>query len=179
MTRLVVFCALAAIVGGALRIVAPLMTPMFDAPATEALYAVIDLGMLFGLVGVYVQTADRLGPIALVAFVTAFAALASIVGPDPTLFGIDFYRMGASVFSVALGAFATTLAHGRMHRTAAGLWMISPAMGATALILTGPWLAGAGMTLGAGFVFAGLASMREVRSALAAGGRVAGKQTMC
>ncbi|HAJ47992.1 MAG TPA: hypothetical protein DCL54_15575, partial [Alphaproteobacteria bacterium] len=61
-----------------------------QSPVLEVLYAVIDLSLLFGLVAIYLRVAPALGWPGLLAFAVSGAGLASIVGPDTEMFGIDW-----------------------------------------------------------------------------------------
>ena len=151
------YCGL---VGGALRVVSTFIPYVPGSAALEALYAVIDLGMLFGLIAVGLAASDALGRIGFAFWAIAIAALASIVGPDPVAFGVDFYRLGAAVFVLALGAMAAVLLARRTQRLPAALWLASAAVGLLSGVAGPLAFALAGITLGAGFVAAGLALRR-------------------
>ena len=155
MIRWGAWCAMA---GGALRVGSSFIPWRPNDAALEMLYATIDLGMLFGLIAVGLATNRTLGRVGFASWVVATAALASIVGPDPVAFGIDFYRLGAGVFVLALGAMAAVLAWRRTMTGAASLWIASALSGvvAGATGSTAAFVA-AGVTLGLGFVLAGKA----------------------
>ena len=141
--------------GGALRIVAAFIPYTPESAALEALYAAVDVGMMLGLIGVHLRTAGRTGVAGFAFFILALATLASIVGPDPTMFGIDFYRVGASTFALALAGYAFALILARVQAPAAMLW-ISCALFGVIASLTGSALAflAAGVALGFGFIAA-------------------------
>jgi hypothetical protein len=82
--------AAAAVVAGALRIVSTFIPYEANSAGLEALYGVIDLCLMFGLVAVYVASAEAIGMAGLAFFLVALAGVASIVGPDAPAFGIDF-----------------------------------------------------------------------------------------
>ncbi len=157
--------AVAAIVGGGLRVVSSFIPYRDGSAGLEALYAVIDLSMLFGLTAIYLHLASRIGRIGLVAFIIAIAGLASIVGPDAKAFGVDFYQVGALVMMLGLGVFAVqTLRRGLMAAPAI-IWLASvvlvlaaSAAGSAVGVLV------AGVALGAGFVLAGLGVLRRPQS---------------
>ena len=164
MDRFVGFGAVVGALGGALRIVAAFIP--YD-PAVvwlEALYAACDLGMMFGLIAVYVAVAEQLGIAGMATFAVALAALASIVGPDAPAFGVDFYRAGAAVFALALAAFAVTLLVARRLTLASVLWITCAAFGLVASATgNAPAFVGAGLALGAGFIVAGVTVFRSLR----------------
>jgi hypothetical protein len=164
MDRYLGFGAVACALSGALRIVAAFIPYDPAAAWLEALYAACDLGMMFGLFAVYIAAAERVGIAGLVTFVIALAALASIVGPDASAFGVDFYRAGATVFALALAAFAATLLGARLFAASGVLWIMCAAFGVVASA-TGDALAfvGAGLALGAGFIAAGMTLFRSPR----------------
>lgn len=96
-------------VAGALRIVSAFVPYSANSLPLEAFYAVIDLGLLFGTIAVYLYVAQRVGWLGVTGFVVAAAGLASIVGPDGHLFGVDMWRLGVVVISVGLGMFTLSL----------------------------------------------------------------------
>lgn len=161
MERTISWGAYCGIAGGALRIASSFIPYAPNSAALEGLYAAIDLGMLFGLIAVGLATAGALGRTGFAFWVIAVAGLASIVGPDPVAFGIDFYKLGAAVFVFALGAMALVLLARRTLALAAGLWLASAVAGLLPGVLGAAAFAVAGITLGAGFVVAGRALLRR------------------
>jgi hypothetical protein len=148
-------------VGGALRIMSSFIPYVAEVAWLEGLYAAIDIGLLLGLLAVYLSVSTGAG--GAIAFLVAFAALASLVGPDARAFGVDFYRLGASVFSLALAAFALTLLAARAFRTAAILWLASAVAGVAAASSAPLAFQIAGMMLGAGFIAAASALIAQQR----------------
>lgn len=157
MKRFLALGAAAAMTGGALRIVSAFVPYAADAAWLEALYGVIDGALLLGLLGIGLHAVDRMGRLGFACLVIALVALASIVGPDPSVFGVDFYRAGAGVFVLALAGLAVALLRARTLVLPATLWLASAAAGA--LSATGSTIAFAiaGVALGAGFLLAGAA----------------------
>lgn len=151
--------AAAAILGGVLRVVSSFIPYNADSLALETLYGVIDLSLLFGLLAVYISSAEPIGLAGLGAFVVATAGLSSIVGPDDNAFGIDFYRLGAIVFVVGLAGVSVQLLRNRTLIVSALLWLATLAASLLALVLTQAF-AVAGMCLGAGFAIAGIDILR-------------------
>ena len=156
MTRLETFGAACGVVCGGLRVASAFIPYVTNSPGLEALYFAIDVGLLFGLLSLYLRTQATMGPGFLPAFVLAFVGLASIVGPDTVLFGIELYQLGSLVFVVGLTFMSVMLLRRRQMRPSAYLWLGTAA--ATVFIATtaSPWaFTVAGVTLGGGFVLAG------------------------
>jgi hypothetical protein len=158
---LVRFGAVAAMLGGVLRIASSFIPYQAEQPWLEGLYGLIDLCLLFGLMAVYLAFAERLGAAGFVLFAAAAAGLASIVGPDARMFGVDFYRAGAIVFMVSLGSLAIQLLRKKTLAISAVLWLAALACSLASPIFATPLaFMGAGILLGAGYVLAGLAILR-------------------
>ena len=154
---LVRFGAAAALVGGVLRIASTFVPWQAEQAWLEAFYGVIDLCLLFGLLGVYLAHAERLGVAGLVTFAMALAGLASIVGPDAQMFGVDFYRVGALVFLAGLAGLSVQMLLKRVLAPSAALWIAALVSSLVGAALQAPLaIMGAGMLLGAGYVMAGL-----------------------
>ncbi|HSI19881.1 MAG TPA: hypothetical protein VK980_19090 [Sphingomonas sp.] len=160
-TRFVTGGAMAGAVGGGLRIAAAFIPYTPGQPWLEALYAVIDIGMMFGLLAAWLFAAEAVGRIGLGGFAVALTGLASIVGPDSHAFGIDFYMLGASVFMLGLTVLAIQLVRRRTLVVAGWLWLVAATAGAVfALAAAAPALIASGAALGLGFVAAARAIRR-------------------
>lgn len=157
MTGLIRLGAAGALTGGVLRIIAAFVP--YD-PATawlEILYAAIDIGLLFALIGLCFDRGARLGRAGLVLFVIAIAAIASIIGPDSQAFGINWYMAGASLFLAALAGLSVVMLRQGVLRPAALCWLAAFGLGCLTMVISHPaLLAASGMALGAGFVILGL-----------------------
>lgn len=92
---------LAAIAGGLLRIATAFPLGL-DAVSLEWLYTGIDVLLLMGLMGIYLQRAERLGYLGLASFGVAVASLSFIGGPDADPFGFSTYEQGAAALAIAL-----------------------------------------------------------------------------
>lgn len=160
MKRFASLCAFAAIIGGALRIAATFIPYAPHDAWLEALYGVIDLGMLFGLVGVYGLVDGAVGIVGLAGFFVAIIGLSSIVGPDANEFGVDFYLAGSAVFILGLAALALQCVRVRMLVPAGVTWLLAAAA-AIAFSVTGAGVASAaaGVLLGIGFVAYGFTQL--------------------
>ena len=151
--------AAAAIVGGALRIVSTFIPYEANSPGLEALYGVIDLGLMFGLVAVYVVSAEAAGIAGLALFLVALAGVASIVGPDAPAFGIDFYRIGGLVFVAGLAGLSVQLLRAGAMRVSAGFWLATFAASLSTTVVPQAFVV-AGLAIGAGYVLAGVELLR-------------------
>jgi hypothetical protein len=155
----------AAIAGGAARIFSafPLLS---DPVAVQWLYTAIDVLLLFGLIGIYLARADKLGLLGLASFAIGVAALSFIGGPDADVFGFSTYEQGAVTLAIAMVGlsiawlragerplwaplcwFASVIAAGVLE------WLPPPAPDYAFMI--------AGVLFGAGFVLAGLDLLRR------------------
>ncbi|MDP3738188.1 MAG: hypothetical protein Q8R02_12405 [Hyphomonadaceae bacterium] len=161
MHRLVRFGAAAGVLGGLLRIASGFVPYQPEQAWLEALYGVIDVCLLFGLLGFYLASAEKLGVAGMALFAVALAGLASIVGPDAQMFGVDFYRVGALVFLVGLAGLSVQMLLKRQLVASAWLWIAALASSLAGAALQAPLgILGAGMLLGAGYVLAGLMILR-------------------
>jgi len=168
-TQLFRLAAAAAIAGGLLRILASLPLAQ-DAVTLEWLYTAIDVLLLFGLIGIYLARASRLGILGLASFAIAVAALSFIGGPDADPFGFSTYEQGAATLGIALIGLSIAWIRGGERPLLAPLcWFASVlAVGVLGrfpdpLPSTGFIIAGA--LFGAGFVSAGMDLFRGNRSA--------------
>ncbi|MBL8546956.1 MAG: hypothetical protein JNL81_10865 [Hyphomonadaceae bacterium] len=149
----------AAIAGGALRIASSF--PLTQDPASlEWLYAGIDILLLFGLIGIYLQRAERLGFLGLTSFGVAVAALSFIGGPDSDPFGFSTYEQGAAALAIALvGLSMAWVRAGEKPVWPALAWFASVvAVGLLGTLqpLAAYGMPAAGALFGLGFVLAGL-----------------------
>jgi hypothetical protein len=95
----------AALAGGILRIASAAQLPL--GPTTsEALWDLIDVLLVFGLIGIYLSRAEKLGFLGLAAFACAMASLSFIGGPDADVFGFSTYEQGAAALAISMVGFA-------------------------------------------------------------------------
>jgi hypothetical protein len=148
--------AAAAILGGSLRVFSTFVPYSPDSPRLELLYGTVDILMLFGLMTVYGNVSQRLGWIGFAGFILAASSLASIVGPDPIKFGIDFYEAGAAGLLIGLATLSITLLKHRLLQPAALLWLTALAFALIGILSSLELaVAFAGLLLGLGFAAAG------------------------
>ena len=150
-----------AIVGGGLRVAAGFITYVPGSAMLEALYAVIDIGLLFGLIAIYLGSAAQTGRPGLAGFCLALTGLASIVGPDAPAFGVDFYQFGSAIFVLGLVPLAVQLVRLRIQRLTGAAWLISAGLGLVSAVTHSAWaFAAAGVALGMGFALGGANLLR-------------------
>ena len=154
---------IAAVLGGLLRIGSAFVPWAPDVAWLEALYLVIDVLLLFGLMGVYFAYRALIGVFGFIAFVIAEGGIASIVGPDTVAFGIDTYQAGVLVITAGLTLFAIQLLVTRAGPMWAPLaWIASAVIGVGVTAGGNPALGFhlGGVLFGLGFVLAGVAMVR-------------------
>lgn len=150
----------AAVIGGVLRVAAAFPISR-DPLALEALYDIIDAMLLFGVIAIYLDRAEKLGFLGLAAFAVAVGALSFIGGPDADPFGFSTYQQGAATLLIALlGLGFAWLRAGQRPLWAPVFWFLS-AIASGVLSRFSPPLstygyAAAGVLFGAGFIAAGI-----------------------
>lgn len=159
--------ASAAIAGGALRILSA-FNPFGDTIATEWLYTAIDILLLFGLIGIYLDRFDKLGFLGLASFGVAVAALSFIGGPDADVFGFSTYEQGAVTLAIALTGLSIAWVRVGERPFAAPLcWFASIIAAGIMARLPAPFpdygFTVAGILFGSGFVLAGAALIARRR----------------
>lgn len=148
----------AAIVGGVLR-TGSTFIPWDGSDAIETLAFVIDVCLLFGLIGVYLSVRAQVGWFGFAAFAVALTGIASIVGPDGMMFGMNTYQLGVLVIVAGLAAFSIAMLVRRAGSAlAAVLWIASPAVAIASTMANQPenGFSFGGILFGLGFVVAGL-----------------------
>ncbi len=158
----------AAIAAGVLRVLAAL--PLIEGELTqEWLYTVIDILLLYAIMGIYVIRARRLGLLGFASFAVAVAALSFIGGPDADPFGFSTYEEGAATLVIAMvGLSLAWLRAGERPLLAPLLWFASAIAAGVLSMLPAPLpqygFVAAGALFGLGFVSAGW-DLFEARSA--------------
>lgn len=155
-----------AVIGGGLRILSTFVPYVPNSAALEALFAVIDIGLLLGLIAIYINGAAATGRAGLAGFVIALIGMASILGPDAPAFGIDFYLAGSLVLLIGLSLLASAFWRAGHSTRAAQAWLLATVLallgGATGQTLM---IAAGGLVIGLGFVMAGAAILSKSATA--------------
>jgi hypothetical protein len=153
----------AAVLGGLLRIVSAFVPWTPGSAPLELFYFVVDVLLLFGLMGVYFAHRERLGKFGLFAFVVAETGIASIVGPDAMAFGIDTYAIGVVVITAGLTLLSIQMLAQRIGpRWPPACWIASLLIGSAGSAIGKAQLGffAGGISFGLGFVGTGLAVYR-------------------
>lgn len=147
-----------AVLGGLLRIGSTFI-PWDGSDAIETLAFAIDVCLLFGLIGVYLSVRAQVGWFGFASFAVALTGIASVVGPDGMMFGINTYQLGVLIIVAGLAAFSIAMLVRRAGSAlAAALWIASPivAIASTAANQPENGFSLGGILFGLGFVVAGL-----------------------
>lgn len=161
-SNLLFYAGVSCCIGGVLRVLAAFLPWDSGAPGLEILALMIDLALLYGVIGIYLLYAGALGLAGLIGFLLASAGIASIVGPDTQIAGLDTYRLGSQVIALGLLILSVQLLRAGALQVPAALWVFSVVAGAGGLLL-GHEAQGflvAGVLFGLGFLRAGLQMVR-------------------
>jgi hypothetical protein len=151
-----------ALVGGGLRVAATFIPYVPNSAGLEALYGVIDVGLLLGLIAIYLDGAAASGRDGLAGFVVALVGTASIVGPEAPAFGIDFYLAGSLMLLIGLSVLAVAFWRTGYAKRTAQAWLLATLLALLGGATAQPLLIGAGgLLLGLGFVLAGVQILRR------------------
>jgi hypothetical protein len=145
----------AALTGGLLRIAAAFIPYVPDSPWLEGFYALIDASLLLGLIGLFAVVSDRTSALGLAGFAIAVIGQGSIIGPDATQFGIDFYLVGSLILLAGLALLSIDMLRARMMRPAAALWLLAVGLAGASAVVGQMAVLAAGVAFGAAFAWAG------------------------
>lgn len=163
-----ILAAYGAILGGILRIGSAFIAYEPNHVALELLYGVIDVSILLGLAGFYVQEAPALGRIGVCGAAIAFCGQALIVGPDADLAGMNMYDLGVPIIIAGLAVLSIQIIRTRCYPARIGwIWLSIPLLSigsAAAGFPEAGFLAG-GILYGAGFASAGFALLAKRHAA--------------
>ncbi len=149
----------AAIAGGLIDIIR--VFPVLTDPITrEWLYTVIDILLVFGLIGIYLVRAEKLALLGLASFAVTMAGLNFIGGPDADPFGFSTGEQGMAVIAIGMIGFSIAwLRAGERPLSPPLLWLGSAVAAGVLGMMPAPIpdyaLKVATILFGAGFVMAG------------------------
>lgn len=153
----------AAFLGGVLEIAARLINFPWSNDGQESLYLVIDLLFLYGLLGLFSAHIERWGLLGFMGFIIALSGVASLVGPDGKLYGMDLYVLGGAAFAIGLAVMSMVLLRRGVFLLGAPLaWVGALCLGIMgAIIPQMPVLDHlSGVSFGFGFILAGFTLLR-------------------
>ncbi len=145
----------AALAGGLMRIAAAFIPYVSGSPWLESFYAVIDACLLLGLIGIFVTVSDSTSALGVAGFAIAVVGQGSIIGPDGTQFGIDFYLAGSLVLLAGLALMSIDMLRANMMRPTASLWLLAVGLAGVSAVVGETAILAAGGALGAAFTYAG------------------------
>ncbi|WP_454758472.1 hypothetical protein [Caulobacter segnis] len=159
----------ATIVGSAIDVVAPfLIYPRLVDPQPHLIYVLIDLLLLFGMLGVWSASRRSASVLGLAGFVLALLGVMLVRTSSAEIFGAASYMIASSVWSIGMVVWAVDLLRAKVFRISAGLWIAALVIGLAGLALKdhGPIAHVAKMSFILGFIVAGidLVRTREARS---------------
>jgi hypothetical protein len=93
---------LAAVLAGVLRAAASLWPSAESTVTLELFYLLVDILILFGILGVYGFLGERSGAAGFLGFLLGVVGTVIIAGPDGELGGINMYAVGSAVLAVGL-----------------------------------------------------------------------------
>lgn len=152
------------IVGGLLKIFLAFVRSAADRDLLQTLYVLTDLGLILGLVGIYMLYRDRFSILGNSGFILALLGLSFISGPQTTLYGVSAYDIGFPVMCCGLAL----LAAGQLFL--AGHPKLAPAIVLAGVVMSVPQLALlatlnlqilASVLIGIGFVLYGAYLIRQ------------------
>ena len=149
----------AAMIGAAIDIVAPfLIYPCLSGTQPHLVYVLIDLLLLFGMLGVWSASQRAASAFGLVGYVVALLGVMLVRTSSAQIFGAASYVIASSVWSIGMVIWAIDLLRAKLFRVPAGLWVVALAIGLAGLALKdhGPIAHVAKMSFILGFFLAGL-----------------------
>jgi hypothetical protein len=150
----------AAIIGATIDIAAPfLIYPRLVQPWPHLVYVVIDLLLLFGMLGVWSASRRVGGVLGLVGFVVAVLGVMLVRTSSARILGESSYMIASSIWSIGMVIWSLDLLRAKgPFRVAAVLWIAALAVGLAGLALKdhGPIAHMAKMSFILGFAAAGV-----------------------
>jgi len=153
----------ATMVGAAIDVLAPfLIYPRLVDPQPHLVYVLIDLLLLFGMLGVWSASQRTASALGLVGYVAALLGVLLVRTSSAEIFGGASYMIASSLWSIGMVIWAIDLLRAKVFRIPAALWIAALFIGLAGLALKdhGPIAHVAKMSFILGFVVAGLDLMK-------------------
>lgn len=157
-TTLLRLAAIAAILGGALRI-ADAFLANSGIQLQQFAYFATDVMLIFGLCGIYFSRSNRLGFAGLFGFFLAITGILMVRSSALSVFGLSAYLVGAAVTLLGVDLISIImLIRGAFPKIVPVLWIASLIFGVIGLFGAAiRWAVPiAGITFGVGFIAAGV-----------------------
>ena len=159
---------LAAVLGGLIDLVGPLLYPHLTQPVRLSTYVLIDALLLLGMLGVQSVAGRIMGWPGLVGFVIAVSGVLLVRSSAAGIWGAASYTVASAVWSIGMVVVgAALLARKGPFRVAAALWIAAFVIGLAGLALKDQGLAHrlAGWCFALGFIVAGVILARTASRA--------------
>jgi hypothetical protein len=166
-TTLIRWGGLAAVLAGVLRAAASFWTSAERSVALELLYLLVDILILFGILGVFAFLVERFGVAGFLGFLLGVVGTAIIAGPDGELGGVDMYAAGSAVLAVGLVLLAVGSWNAAMlPHWVPVLWVLTAVLGSVGVAVDGldTLFVVSGVTFGLSFIGAGVRVWSETGS---------------
>lgn len=152
--------AVAAIVGGILRMVDAFAFEFLSSDESEVLFLVTDLALMFAMIGTYALLNVKLGWVGLIGFVVALVGFVLMRSAGDY---IDAYIRGALITAIGVVIFGIAVAFAReLSVYGPVLWLVGLVAGLVAYWQESDWaFEFAGVAFGLGFVLLGVALFRR------------------
>jgi hypothetical protein len=129
-TTLIRWGGLATVLAGALRAAASFWPSSEPDVALELLYLLIDIRILFGILGVYALLGERAGVAGFLGFLLAVIGTVSITGPDGELGGVDMWTADSALLAIGLVLLAVgSWKAVRLPRWVPVFWVLTAVLG--------------------------------------------------
>jgi hypothetical protein len=172
MPSLVRALGLAAIAGGALRVVDSFVTQALPAGTLAALYFTTDMFLLLGIAGIYLSRRATLGIAGTLGAATFVVGILLVRVSAFGMLGANGYQLAAAIALIGLVILSTEFLLRRTADAAAAvLWLSAFALGVIGALglLTPVMTILAGVAFGAGFIVVGWSVLSRDHEVLAAG----------
>ena len=158
------FLGVGGIIGGLLQIFVSFVRAANDANLLETLVVIAELGLLLGLLGIFLMYRDRISALGTCGFLLAFLGLSFIAGPDSSLYGLSTFEIGGPVAAAGLillgSAQLFVSSHPKLAPVAVVAGVVTLAIHQTFSASQLVQIAG-GVSLGLGFVLYGTFLVRQ------------------